>query len=52
MSGSAIPPTKLGMASLRQTNKLRKKTGHQRMESCGGAHTDGITWWLRIMRSP
>ncbi len=28
-------PTKLGIANLRHTSKLRKKTGHQRDERLG-----------------
>ena len=28
-------PTKLGMASLRQTSRLRKNTGHQRLDKSG-----------------
>jgi hypothetical protein len=28
-------PTKLGNASLRQTSKLRRKTGQKRQLSCG-----------------
>jgi hypothetical protein len=31
---------------------LRKNTGHQRMDNCGGAQTDELTCCLRIMRSP
>ena len=36
ISGSAMLPTRLGMASLRHTSRLRKNTGHQRAGINGG----------------
>ncbi len=41
ISGSAMFPIRLGMASLRHTSRLRKNTGHQRSEISGGRHTEG-----------
>jgi hypothetical protein len=34
-------PMRLGIASLRHTSRLRKKTGHQRSEISGARHTEG-----------
>src|SRR5450830_821834 len=39
-------PTRLGMASLRQTSRLRKNTGQKRSDSSGARHT---LWTLAML---
>ena len=41
-------PTRLGMASLRQTSRLRRNTGHQRIDKRGAAQTEAVetTVWV------